>query len=522
MQRMWSQDFEPLIKRSLIFMLFIWMTAFLPQYSSASQGNNILNTSNWLNDPSAKENIEQGLTAFVPLDDAFASIASRIHLIRKAQHSIDLQYYIWNNDYVGQLMLKELLKAADRGVKIRLIIDDQNGNKLDSTLRALSQHPNFQIKLFNPYQFRHFRVLDYLFRLKQINHRMHNKLIIADDTIAVTGGRNISSEYFDASYKFQFTDLDILFYGTAADQAERVFKEFWNNSLSVPSHQLIGKGKAKQLVELRQTYENIGNSYSPTENRINEAQNELNEALQLRPVQWAKAYFVADHPDKILDQASDQGLIYNQMIEIMGYPKQHMELVSAYFVPTDRGTEYLSKLSQQGMKVRVLTNSFAANDVAIVHAFYAQYRKRLLENGVKLYEFKPLLERTKPTWYEKLTGRVIPAKGKSSSSLHAKFFDIDGKVFIGSFNFDPRSAHLNTEVGLVVESDELQNEITETLDQYLPQVAYELKLNEQGNINWIEYKSDGKTVIYNDDPDTTKFQRFMMKIVAFLPIEWMM
>jgi len=351
---------------------------------------------------------------------------------------------------------------------------------------------------------------------------MHNKLIIADDTIAVTGGRNISSECFDASYKFQFTDLDILFYGTAADQAERVFKEFWNNSLSVPSHQLIGKGKAKQLVELRQTYENIGNSYSPTENRINEAQNELNEALQLRPVQWAKAYFVADHPDKILDQASDQGLIYNQMIEIMGYPKQHMELVSAYFVPTDRGTEYLSQLSQQGMKVRVLTNSFAANDVAIVHAFYAQYRKRLLENGVKLYEFKPLLERTKPTWYEKLTGRVIPAKGKSSSSLHAKFFDIDGKVFIGSFNFDPRSAHLNTEVGLVVESDELQNEITETLDQYLPQVAYELKLNEQANINWIEYKSDGKTVIYNNDPNTTKFQRFMMKIVAFLPIEWMM
>ncbi len=206
----------------------------------------------------------------------------------------------------------------------------------------------------------------------------------------------------------------------------------------------------------------------------------------------------------------------------MGYPSNHLELVSAYFVPTRSGTAFLSKQSRQGIKIRILTNSFIANDVAIVHAFYAQYRKRLLENGVKLYEFKPLLERTKPTWYEKLTGRVIPAKGKSSSSLHAKFFDIDGKVFIGSFNFDPRSAHLNTEVGLVVESDELQNEITETLDQYLPQVAYELKLNEQGNINWIEYKSDGKTVIYNDDPDTTKFQRFMMKIVAFLPIEWMM
>ncbi|MBK0063291.1 phospholipase D family protein [Acinetobacter sp. S54] len=522
MQKIWSKCFEPIIRICLTCMFFIVMTTWFPQSSYASQGNNILNKSNWLNDPSTQENLEKGRTAFIPLDDAFASIASRIHLIRKAQHTIDLQYYIWQNDYVGQLMLKELVKAADRGIKIRLMIDDQNGNKLDQTLRALSQHPNFQIKLFNPYQFRNFKIIDYLFRFKQINHRMHNKLIIADDTIAVTGGRNISSEYFDASYKFQFTDLDILFFGTAADQAENLFNEFWNNELSIPVNQLVGNGTAKQLVELRKVYEKIDNSYTPTENRINDAQNELNEALQLRSVQWAKAYFVADRPNKILGQARDQELIYNQMIKIMGYPQQHIELVSAYFVPTEKGAEYLSQLSRQGTKVRVLTNSFAANDVAIVHAFYCQYRKKLLQNGVKLYEFKPLLERTKPTWYEKVTGRVIPAKGKSSSSLHAKFFDIDGKVFIGSFNFDPRSAHLNTEVGLVVESDALQNEITEVLDQYLPQVAYELKLNDQGNINWIEYKSDGKTMTYDQDPGTTKFQRFMMKIVAYLPIEWMM
>ncbi|WP_228258824.1 phospholipase D family protein [Acinetobacter ihumii] len=494
----------------------------IANYGYAAQGNHILTNNSWLNDPQSQENLKKGLTAFIPLDDAFVSIASRIHLIRNAQHSIDLQYYIWNNDYVGQLMLKELLKAADRGVKIRLIIDDQNGNKLDPTLRALSQHPNFQIKLFNPYQFRHFRVLDYLFRLKQINHRMHNKLILADNMVAVTGGRNISGEYFDASDEFQFTDLDILFYGDSAQHATQVFNQFWNNALSVPVHELIGRGNSQDLQQLKQDYERNNNSHRITQDKINEAQAELNEALQLRSVQWAKAHFVADAPDKILDQAVDQQLIYNQMLHIMGYPTQHLELVSAYFVPTPSGTQYLSQLCRQGVKVRVLTNSFAANDVAIVHAFYSQYRKQLLENGVKLYEFKPTLNRTKPTWYEKITGRVIPAKGKSSSSLHAKFFDIDGKVFIGSFNFDPRSAYLNTEVGLVVESDQLQNEITQVLDEYLPQVAYELQLDKQGNIIWVEHKENGETKIYDHDPGTTKFQRFMMKMVAYLPIEWMM
>jgi len=206
----------------------------------------------------------------------------------------------------------------------------------------------------------------------------------------------------------------------------------------------------------------------------------------------------------------------------MGKPEQHMELVSAYFVPTTAGTEYLSSLAKNGTRVRVLTNSLFANDVAIVHAFYKKYRHDLLKNGVKLYEFKPYIERENRTWYEVATGNVIPAKGRSSSRLHAKFFDIDGKVFIGSFNFDPRSAHLNTEVGLVVESDQLQNAISEKLDQYLPHIAYELKLDKQGQLIWLDRQRDGTIIEHHKEPETTKFQRFMMKTVSYLPIEWMM
>lgn len=494
----------------------------LPMNQSNKQPPIQIHAEHWLNGSNVDMQMSQGLTAYLALDDAFISIASRLHLINKAQHNIDLQYYIWEDDSIGHLMLAELLKAADRGVKVRLLIDDQNGTKLDATLKQLAAHPNFEIKLFNPYKFRTLRVIDYAFRLKHINQRMHNKLIIADGAIAVTGGRNISREYFDASDNFQFTDMDILFYGTAVQHANDVFHEFWNDNLSYSVPQLLGNGNQKQLSKLRQYYELTALQKDQLKKRIELAEKQINKHLKDRPINWAKAHFIADSPDKIRGEATNDQLIYSQMLNIMGEPKQHLELVSAYFVPTRKGTDYLVNLSKNDVRIRILTNSFLANDVAVVHAFYQKYRHDLLQNGIKLYEFKPYIERTKRTWYEVVTGNVIPAKGKNTSSLHAKFFDIDGMVFIGSFNFDPRSANLNSEVGLVVESDVLQKYISRSLDQYLPQIAYELKLNKQGEIIWFDQHKDGSIVEYKHDPETTKFQRFAMQAVSYFPIEWMM
>ena len=494
----------------------------LPMNQSNKQPPIQIHAEHWLNGSNVDTQMSQGLTAYLALDDAFSSIASRLHLINKAQHNIDLQYYIWENDSIGHLMLAELLKAADRGVKVRLLIDDQNGTKLDATLKQLAAHPNFEIKLFNPYKFRKLRVIDYAFRLKHINHRMHNKLIIADGAIAVTGGRNISREYFDASDNFQFTDMDILFYGTAVQHANDVFHEFWNDNLSYSVPQLLGNGNQEQLSKLRQYYELTALQKDQLKKRIELAEKQINKHLKDRPINWAKAHFIADSPNKIRGEATNDQLIYSQMLNIMGEPKQHLELVSAYFVPTRKGTDYLVNLSKNDVRIRILTNSFLANDVAVVHAFYQKYRHDLLQNGIKLYEFKPYIERNKRTWYEVVTGNVIPAKGKNTSSLHAKFFDIDGMVFIGSFNFDPRSANLNSEVGLVVESDVLQKYISRSLDQYLPQIAYELKLNKQGEIIWLDQHKDGSIVEYKHDPETTKFQRFAMQAVSYLPIEWMM
>lgn len=494
----------------------------LPMNQSNKQPPIQIHAEHWLNGSNVDTQMSQGLTAYLALDDAFSSIASRLHLINKAKYNIDLQYYIWENDSIGHLILAELLKAADRGVKVRLLIDDQNGTKLDATLKQLAAHPNFEIKLFNPYKFRKLRVIDYAFRLKHINHRMHNKLIIADGAIAVTGGRNISREYFDASDNFQFTDMDILFYGTAVQHANDVFHEFWNDNLSYSVPQLLGNGNQEQLAKLRQYYELTALQKDQLKKRIELAEKQINKHLKDRPINWAKAHFIADSPDKIRGAATHNHLIYSQMLNIMGEPKQHLELVSAYFVPTRKGTDYLVNLSKNDVRIRILTNSFLANDVAVVHAFYQKYRHDLLQNGIKLYEFKPYIERNKRTWYEVVTGNVIPAKGKNTSSLHAKFFDIDGIVFIGSFNFDPRSANLNSEVGLVVESDVLQKYISKSLDQYLPQIAYELKLNKQGEIIWLDQHKDGSIVEYKHDPETTKFQRFAMQAVSYLPIEWMM
>ncbi|OTG80291.1 phospholipase D family protein [Acinetobacter sp. ANC 4648] len=489
---------------------------------SKQQDPTIAHLGGWVSEPDTELKLKQGLTAYLAMSEAFQSIAARVHLIRKAKYNLDLQYYIWADDFIGQLMLYELLKAADRGVKVRILIDDQNGNKLDNQLKALSTHPNIQIKLYNPYMFRKIRVFDYIFRTKLINHRMHNKLIIADGAIAVTGGRNISSEYFDASQSFQFTDMDILFFGTAVHRANDVFSEFWNFPLSYPVQQLIGQGKPKKLKKLRADYQKLERNDNPADEKVNAEQKELALELTQNKLNWAHAEFLADSPQKTLGQAKKSELISYQIGKYMGEPTQEMDLIAAYFVPTKNGTHYLSQFSKRNVKVRVLTNSFVANDVALVHAFYQKYRVDLLKNGVQLYEFKPYIERKRRTWYEVMTGNVIPKKGKNKSSLHAKFIDIDDKVFIGSFNLDPRSFNLNTEVGLVVTSDQLQEQISDLLDQTLLRVAYELKLNDQNEIIWLDHQQNGKIIEYKVDPETTHFQRFIMYSVSYLPIEWMM
>ena len=509
-------------KLILICAVFTLTGCSLPMNQAKPEANVAVHSEHWINEPDTAHKLQKGMSAYLAMNDAFQSIAARVHLIRHAKYTLDLQYYIWADDFIGKLMLHELLKAADRGVKVRLLIDDQNGTKLDSQLTALLAHPNIQVKFYNPYKFRNFRVMDYLFRAMKINRRMHNKLIIADGAIAVTGGRNISSEYFDASDSFQFTDMDILFYGTAVHKANDTFTDFWNYQLSYPAQQFISTGSAQELLQLREQYKALENNKHSADEKVDFEQKELANELNQNHVNWAYADFLADSPKKTAGEAEGNELISHQIRNLMGDPTEEMDLIAAYFVPAKNGTQYISQLPAKGVNVRILTNSYVANDVALVHAFYQKYRVDLLKSGAKLYEFKPYIERTRRTWYEVVTGNVIPKKGKNKSSLHAKFISIDDKTFIGSFNLDPRSFNLNTEVGLVVRSDALQEQVSYLLDRTLLKVAYEVKLDKNGNLIWFDHQDNGKVVQFHTDPHTTGFQRFIMHSVLYLPIEWLM
>ena len=253
------------------------------------------------------------------------------------------------------------------------------------------------------------------------------------------------------------------------------------------------------------------------------AQKKSASNLRTTPCTVVRAHLWQILQIKFEGTAQGEQLIYKQMLKVDGRTQTTFRtgFLPILFQQKD-GLNTPTQLAEKGIQIRVLTNSFLANDVPLVHAFYQQYRVDLLKSGIRLYEFKPYIERKKRTWYEVATGNVIPAKGKNTSSLHAKFFDIDGMVFVGSFNLDPRSANLNTEVGLVLESEQLQNDISQSLDRYLPQIAYELQLDENGQIIWLDHQADGSIQTYHHDPETTQFQRFMMKTVSLFPIEWMM
>lgn len=467
------------------------------------------------------------LTGFHVLYDPLEAIAARIHLIEKAQKTLDLQYYIWDNDKIGSLALYKIIQAADRGVRVRLLIDDNNAKSMEAIYLALDQHANIEVKLFNPYRFRQMRPIDMVLDLKRINRRMHNKSFIADNQIALIGGRNMSNQYYNASDNYQFSDVDVMLVGQAVEDISHSFDEYWNYNYAYPVRQLV---KASQYhlrydslkQQLTQHYEeNKVQNYLNLSNLSNDFDNWLEHHIQL---DWVKAEVVKDAPDKIRAKAKKEEHLNFQMISHLEKPEHSVDLISAYFVPQKEGTEKLMELAKNDVHVRVLTNSFKANDVALVHAFYGKYRKDLLKSGVNLYEFLPALpeaELNKNT-KELVRQAKLSMKGLSRSSLHAKLMAIDEKqVFIGSFNFDPRSANLNTEIGVLINSPPLARAVHQTMDQNLRKYAYKLVLDENQNINWQRETPNGIETL-TKEPKMKWWQKVGVTLFSWLPIEGFM
>ncbi|WP_306670242.1 phospholipase D family protein [Acinetobacter sp. YH12045] len=468
------------------------------------------------------------LTGYHVLYDPLEALAARIELINKAEKSLDLQYYIWDNDKIGALALHAMIKAADRGVKIRLLVDDNNAKKMEGIYMALDQHANIDVKLYNPYRFRHFRPVDMVLDLKRINRRMHNKSFIADNQIALIGGRNMSNQYYNVSDNYQFSDVDVMLVGAASDEIIHSFDEYWNDDYAFPVRQLVNpRHYSLRFDSLKQQLDDYNQeatvvNYLDLANRSHAFDDWLNNKIQF---DWVKAEVVKDSPSKIKSKAKKEEHLNFQLLNRLDKPEQSVDIVSAYFVPEKKGAERLKNLRADGVKVRVLTNSFQANDVPLVHAFYSKYRQDLLEHDVQLYEFlsRPDAENLNTNTKELAEKSKVSLKGLSRSSLHAKLMAIDEKqVFIGSFNFDPRSAYLNTEIGVLLNSPRLAKAVHYTMDENLSKYAYKLVLNADQQINWKIKLSNGQTRIYPREPKIKWWQKAGVKFISWLPLEGFM
>ncbi|WP_437610653.1 phospholipase D family protein [Erwinia sp. V71] len=452
-----------------------------------------------------------------PLEEGLDAFAARYLLISMAERSIDVQYYIWQNDMSGRLLFSALLEAADRGVNVRLLLDDNNTMGLDRTLSELNRHANIDVRLFNPFSFRTLRALGYLTDFARLNRRMHNKSFTVDGIATLVGGRNIGDEYFAAGDEPLFSDLDVLAIGPVVIEVCADFERYWRSDAVSPLQSVVevdddSEGSAVRLPEAWRDSDQVQRYLQRLQSSSFVTQLESGELTLI----WATTRLLSDDPRKGLGRARASTMLPQRMLEVIGTPQQQFDIISAYFVPTRAGVAQLVALKRRGVNIAILTNSLAANDVSIVHAGYAKWRKKLLRRGIALYEMKPGSDSPEASHDRGLTGH-------SGSSLHAKTFSVDNqKVFIGSFNFDPRSAMLNTEMGFVIDSETLATAVHDRFTQRMRDKAWKLRLDRWGRINWVEYEGEAGEVVHKHEPRTRLMQRLLVRLVWRLPIEWLL
>ncbi|MFL6673251.1 MAG: phospholipase D family protein [Massilia sp.] len=458
-----------------------------------------------------------GTSGIYSLPDARDAFAARALLAQAAERTLDVQYYIWHNDMTGTLLFAALGKAADRGVRVRLLLDDNNTSGLDPTLAALDAHPNIEVRLFNPFVIRSPRAIGYITDFSRANRRMHNKSFTADSQATIIGGRNVGDEYFGADDQLLFADLDVMAIGPVVRDVSADFDRYWNSQSSYPVDRLLPPANPAAMEELSAAAMAIERSPAATAytGALRNSSFVRDLLLGSLALEWAPTRMVSDDPAKGLGAAGPGVLMRDKLRQIIGEPVAELDLVSPYFVPTSAGVDAFVALAAKGVKIRVLTNALEATDVPAVHAGYAKRRKPLLEAGVSLFELRRL---SPDTTRRMRTGR----KGSSASSLHGKTFSVDrSRVFIGSFNFDPRSAELNTEMGFIIDSPALAQRIGVAFDSRIPVDAYEVHLSDTGQLYWVERR--GPEVLRHDvEPGTSFWQRAGVRFLSLLPIEWLL
>lgn len=458
----------------------------------------------------AEINQHEGMTGLRVVSDDLEAFRFRFDLAREAGRSLDLQYYYWKSDVTGKLLAREILAAADRGVRVRLMLDDINSAGLDSTYLALNTHPQIEVRLFNPSRSRTSpirRGLELGLRYFSATRRMHNKSWIADGNVAIVGGRNVGDAYFGAATGASFSDVDILLTGRAVKDAERIFDSYWNSDATLPVTSLhrIRYGK---LAKLRyRLAQHSGSRAALTYIQHTQQRHRRSMLLELQNLEWVgTAEVIADPPEKANSRKLEEW-IAGRIFAMMKGARQELLLSSPYFIPGPEGLSVLRNVKGRGVATNILTNSLSATDVMMVHSAYAKYRKPLIDCGIGLYEQKSSTARTK-----------ISLFGSRTASLHTKACVVDRNTsFVGSFNLDPRSKSINTEMGIVFESTALSNQLAEHLQGQM-KGSYRVA-SRSDRIVWFESSGDAEPIVHVSEPHSPVGRRFGAWIVGLLPIE---
>jgi len=466
-----------------------------------------------------KEN-SGGQSGFRILNTGSRSLDARLQIIQAAEKTLDLQYYAVADDVTSNLLIEAVIRAAERGVRVRFLIDDISVGDVQETMSGLDAMDNIEVRVFNPMttgdQSFGSRVAGVFTDFGQMTKRMHNKAMIVDNQVAIVGGRNLGDEYFDADPDASFKDVDVLTAGPITAKISSQFDDYWNSENSFPISTLYERRRdAKFMTDLRAKMTANWNEQLKTPEGRHRLDDTFINALKNPDTSlvWAKADMVADDPEKI-DTPEDHVVSkpLRRLQRIANNAESEFFIISSYFVPGDDGVAWLNSLEKRGVNVRILTNSLASTDVVAVHSGYRRYRKDLIKDGVDLYEFKPAADGP-------VKQRPLARTAPAYASLHAKIYMVDQKdIILGSVNFDPRSSKLNTELSLVIHSPELAKRLHAMFEAAItPEHSYALKIKD-GSLVW-DTKSQGKDVEYRSDPDAGLWRNLETDAISLLPVE---
>lgn len=458
--------------------------------------------------------VDTGASGFHLLEDGRDAFQMRLSLAATARHGIDAQYYLLHNDLTGKAFMNALLRAADRGVPVRLLVDDMALFEGDTAAVTAAAHPNISVRIFNPFPRGIARIFQYVTRFGHLSRRMHNKTFTVDGRATVLGGRNIGDTYYDVNPEIGYRDLDVLAIGPIVAHVCASFESYWHSELARPIETLglrrlsrtAFRAARERLVRYLDRHGGAGFGFSRME-----SPRRAERVLRRAPLDWGQAEILADHPRKISSPRDrSEYHLAPRLRPYLEALREELIIVSPYFVPGPEGVSLLARLVQRGVRVRVLTNSLASNDVAVVHAGYARYRRQLLSAGVELHELSP---------------DAVPRRGRrrarrlprTVASLHAKSFVFDRhRLLIGSLNLDPRSLLENTEIGVVIDAPAMAERVAGYFEDDLRDNAYRLSFEE--TLCWHPPERLDES-IWHREPHAIWWKRLTVGLVRWLPME---